>query len=184
MKNNSIKGLKDFILTLKKEHTAGTLGTWWNEHTNKTYDSIKDFYVLNGKEHTFNTVRNLVDYVITNLDTISEDELVAAANRAQAKSLLLESRRFYMYEQLEAKKTTSEAELAIELPVDTLEKVEQEVTIELQDNQDNITEVVIIPSVADYESMSDEQLRKLAKDAKIKGYHNAKRETLIEKLKG
>lgn len=77
-----------------------------------------------------------------------------------------------------------EAEKAIGLPVETLEKVEQEVTIELQDNQDNITEVVIGPSIADYESMSDEQLRILAKDAKIKGAHNAKRETLIEKLKG
>lgn len=100
MKNISVKGLKNFILTLKKEKQKGTLGTWWNEHTNKTFDSIRDFYKLGGKEVTLDTVRNLVDYILANMDEITEVELLAAANRAESKSVLLSTKRFYLYEQI------------------------------------------------------------------------------------
>lgn len=51
-----------------------------------------------------------------------------------------------------------------------------------QDNLVGNTANSVKPAVADYDAMSDEQLRELAKESKVQGWANAKRETLIKKL--
>lgn len=50
-----------------------------------------------------------------------------------------------------------------------------------QDNLVGNTEDSVQPAI-NYDELSDDEIRELAKEAKIQGAHNAKRETLIKKL--
>lgn len=185
IKNASYKGVSLFLVELRKHLQNGTIGEslFWRETTGRT--ALPIHYTFKDIKHQ--TLWDLVNWFIANYEDVSDAEFNKLLMEFPSQFWILDRKGWFMLEikdeSFVAKVAPIEVKVATETPVEAVVEIESPVVVEVQDSNEDVSEVVVQPAVADYDSMSDDQLRELAKDAKIKGAHNAKRETLITKLK-
>ena len=94
VKNESVMGIGNFITQFTEDLKSGKATGWWGERYSRKGDRISFTF----KDTHLETVYDLVEYIKSNKDDISEEELDTLLNHVNRVSVFLSYKRVYFWE--------------------------------------------------------------------------------------